>query len=69
VKAPSRAYLLCRDKGLMRHLEQMYAAEHLDEADAIKRPFLNCKVKLFDPMLISARHDEPPSNARRGTVS
>jgi hypothetical protein len=29
---------------LMGHLEDMDTTEHLDEADAIERPFLNRKV-------------------------
>jgi hypothetical protein len=43
-KARRRPLLLGGDKRLMGHLEEMDPAEHLDEADAIERPFLNRKV-------------------------
>ena len=31
--------------------EPSNAAEHLDEADAVERPFLYRKIEFFDPML------------------
>jgi hypothetical protein len=34
---------------VVRHLEEMHAAEHLDEAGAVERPFLNRK-KRFSAM-------------------
>jgi hypothetical protein len=37
-----------RHKGLVSLLEEMDAAEHLYEADAIERPFLNGKVEFLD---------------------
>jgi hypothetical protein len=37
---------------MVRHLEEMHAAEHLDEAGAIERSLLNGEVQLLDPMLI-----------------
>ena len=52
------ALLLGNDKGLVCHLEEMDAAEYLDEADAVERPFLYRKIEFFDPMLICARHGE-----------
>jgi hypothetical protein len=43
---------------LVSHLEEMDAAEYLDEADAVERPLLNGEVELFNPVLICARHSE-----------
>jgi hypothetical protein len=43
-EARCRALLLGGDKRLMGHLEEMDTTEHLDEADAVERPFLNRKV-------------------------
>jgi hypothetical protein len=40
----------------------MDTAEHLDEADAIKRRFLNGEVELFNSMLICARYGKSSSD-------
>ena len=50
----------------MSHLKEMDAAEHLDEADAVERPFLNGKVEFLNPMPICARHGEMPAAGRTG---
>jgi hypothetical protein len=44
-EAACRSHLLSCDKGFVRHLEEVDAAEHLDETDAIVRPFLDGEVE------------------------
>ena len=65
-EAGCHAHRLGRHKGLVSHLKEMDAAEHLDEADAVERPFLNGKVEFLNPMLICARHGEMPAAGRTG---
>ena len=62
----ARALPSGRGKGLVSHLKEMDAAEHLDEADAVERPFLNGKVEFLNPMPICARHGEMPAAGRTG---
>jgi hypothetical protein len=47
----------------------MDAAEYLDEAHAVERPFLDRKIEFLNLMLICTRHgDFASSGARRGPV-
>jgi hypothetical protein len=42
--AGCRTHLLGRHKGLMSHLEEVHATEHLDEADAVERPLFDREI-------------------------